>query len=117
MMAMAKHFRGEAKKVEAMGLSIAQAAFYDTLANNPLAQELMGNEVWMTMARELTAKLRSNLSIDWQYKDNERARPRTMVKALLERYKYPPDQEAEANDLVLTQAETLSETVIAGCLR
>jgi Mg2+ and Co2+ transporter CorA len=34
---------------------------------------------------------------------------RTMIKALLKRYKYPPDQEAAAIDLVLRQAETLSE--------
>jgi type I restriction enzyme, R subunit len=32
-----------------------------------------------------------------------------MIKALLKRYKYPPDQEAAAIDLVLRQAETLSE--------
>lgn len=34
------------------------------------------------------------------------------VKALLKRYKYPPDQEAAAIDLVLTQAETLSEDLM-----
>lgn len=32
-----------------------------------------------------------------------------MIKALLKRYKYPPDQEAAAIDLVLQQTEIISE--------
>ncbi|MFN9619412.1 MAG: type I restriction enzyme endonuclease domain-containing protein [Synechococcaceae cyanobacterium] len=50
-----------------------------------------------------------NLTIDWQYKENGRARLRTMIKALLKRYKYPPDQEASAVELVLRQTEVISE--------
>jgi hypothetical protein len=56
----------------------------------------MGDERLMTMAREIAARLRANLTIDWPYKDNMRARLRTVIKALLERYKYLPDQEARA---------------------
>ena len=51
----------------------------------------------------------NNLTIDWQYKENVRARLRLMIKSLLKRYKYPPDQEKSAIELVLVQAETLSE--------
>jgi len=109
LIAMARQFRAEAEKAEAMGLSVAEVAFYDALANNQSAQELMGDEVLMQMARELAEKLRGNLSIDWQYKENVRARLRTMIKALLKRYKYPPDQEAAAIDLVLQQTEMISE--------
>ncbi|MFM8604146.1 MAG: type I restriction enzyme endonuclease domain-containing protein, partial [Cyanobium sp.] len=81
----------------------------DSLANNLSAQQLMGDEVLMAMARELAQKLRTNISIDWQYKDNVRAKLRTMIKALLKRYKYPPDKEAEAVELVLRQTEVISE--------
>ncbi|HBH74571.1 MAG TPA: DEAD/DEAH box helicase, partial [Synechococcales bacterium UBA10510] len=109
LIAMAKQFRDEVEKVEAMGLSAAEVAFYDALANNRSAQELMGDQVLTQMARELAAKLRNNLSIDWQYKENVRARLRTMIKALLRRYKYPPDQEAVAIDLVLQQTEMIAE--------
>ena len=63
----------------------------------------------VAMARELAEKLRNNLTIDWQYKENVRARLRLMIKSLLKRYKYPPDQEKSAIELVLVQAETLSE--------
>jgi type I restriction enzyme R subunit len=109
LIAMARDFRQEAEKVEAMGLSDAEVAFYDALANNQSAQDLMGDEVLMAMARELATKLRGNLSIDWQYKANVRARLRTMIKALLKRYKYPPDLEATAIELVLQQTELIAE--------
>ena len=109
LIAMAKQFRDEAERVDAMGLSAAEAAFYDALANNQSAHDLMGDEVLMKMARELAEKLRGNLSIDWQYKENVRAKLRTMIKALLKRYKYPPDQEVAAIELVLQQTEMISE--------
>lgn len=109
LIVMAKQFRDEAGKVEAMGLSAAEAAFYDALANNQSAHDLMGDEMLIKMARELAEKLRGNLSIDWQYKENVRARLRIMIKALLKRYKYPPDQEVAAIELVLQQTEMISE--------
>ena len=58
LIAMAKQFRDEAERVDAMGLSVAEVAFYDSLANNQAAQDLMGDEVLMKMARELAEKLR-----------------------------------------------------------
>jgi type I restriction enzyme R subunit len=109
LIAMARQFRDDADKAAAMGLSEPEIAFYDALAHNQSAQELMGDDVLMSMARELAAKLRGNLSIDWQYKENVRARLRTMIKSLLKRYKYPPDQEAAAIELVLQQTEQISE--------
>ncbi|TGG86951.1 MAG: DUF3387 domain-containing protein, partial [Aphanocapsa feldmannii 288cV] len=112
LIAMAKQFREEADRIEALGLSTAEVAFYDALANNQSAQELMGDEVLSAMARELAEKLRNNLTVDWQYKENVRAKLRNLVRALLSRYKYPPDQQKDAVKLVLEQAETLSQEFI-----
>lgn len=109
MIAMAREFRLSAEKAKTLGLNAAEEAFYDSLANNLSAQDLMGDAVLMAMARELAEKLRGNLSIDWQYKENVRARLRTMIKALLKRYKYPPDKEVAAIELVLRQTEVISE--------
>ena len=41
-------------------------------------------------------------------RDNVRAKLRLMVKRILRKYKYPPDRQEEAVQLVLDQAETLS---------
>lgn len=109
LIAMAREFRLSAEKTKTLGLNPAEEAFYDSLANNLSAQELMGDEVLMAMARELAQKLRNNISIDWQHKENVRARLRTMIKALLKRYKYPPDKEVAAIELVLQQTEMISQ--------
>ena len=41
-------------------------------------------------------------------RDSVRAKLRLMVKRILRKYKYPPDQQEEAVQLVLQQAEQLS---------
>jgi len=42
-----------------------------------------------------------------------RAKLRLMVRRILRKYKYPPDHEARAVDLVLQQAEVLSEAWVS----
>ena len=65
------------------------------------------------MAKELTKELRENESIDWQYKESGRARMRSIVRRLLRRYKYPPEEMKEALDIVLKQCEHWSMRRIA----
>ncbi|WP_413440136.1 type I restriction endonuclease subunit R [Synechococcus sp. MIT S1220] len=109
---MAKKFREELERGVALGLTDAEVAFYDALADNPSAQELMKEDVLATMARELAEMLRRDATIDWQFKENVRAKLRLKIKTLLKRYKYPPDQQVTAIDLVLQQAETLGEELV-----
>lgn len=109
---MAKTFREELERGVALGLTDAEVAFYDALANNPSAQELMKEDVLATMARELAEMLRRDATIDWQFKENVRAKLRLKIKTLLKRYKYPPDQQASAVETVLQQAETLGEELV-----
>jgi type I restriction enzyme R subunit len=113
LIAMAKQFREDAEHAESLGLAPAEQAFYDALADNASAAELMGDDTLVAMAKDLADKLRSNLTVDWQHKENVRARLRLMIRTLLKRYKYPPDQQASATELVLVQAETLSEEWMA----
>ena len=47
--------------------------------------------------------------MDWSQRESVRAKLRLMVKRILRKYKYPPDQQEEAVQLVLEQAETLCE--------
>jgi type I restriction enzyme R subunit len=57
-----------------MGLSTGEIGFYAALANDQSAHDLLGDEVLITITRELSEKLRNNLSITWQNKENARAR-------------------------------------------
>ena len=63
----------------------------------------------MTIARELVAAVRKNLTIDWTVRENVRAHLRALVKRILRRYGYPPDKQEQATKTVLEQAALLSE--------
>ena len=106
---LALQFQEEARRTEALGLNQAEQSFYDALANNHSAKELMEDTLLVEIAKELADKLRSNMSVDWAMRESVRARLRLMVRAILRRYKYPPDQQTDATELVLLQAESLAE--------
>jgi type I restriction enzyme R subunit len=65
------------------------------------------DETLKKIAQELTRSLRENLTVDWS--GSVRAKLRQLVKRLLKKYKYPPDQTEETAELVLQQAQILSE--------
>ena len=73
----------------------------------------MGEEVLVQISREIAEKLRKNVTVDWSVRESVRARLRLLVKNLLRKYKYPPDQQEEATELVLSQAEVISEQLVA----
>ena len=110
---MAKKFREDLERGITLGLSSAERSFYDALAENPSAQKLMKEKVLAKMAKELAEIIRRDANIDWQYKENVRAKLRLKIKTLLKRYKYPPDEQITAVETVLQQAETLGEELVA----
>ena len=69
------------------------------------AQEVMGEEVLLEMSREVAKKLSENATVDWAVRESVRARLRIIIRNLLKRYKYPPDEQKGAVEIVLRQAE------------
>ncbi|EIY2609042.1 type I restriction endonuclease subunit R [Pseudomonas aeruginosa] len=106
---MAKKFAAASKRGDELGLNDDELAFYDALANNEASVRELGDEILAKIAHELTDSLRQNVTVDWSNRDSVRAKLRLMVKRILRKYKYPPDQQEEAAQLVLMQAETLCE--------
>ncbi len=106
---MAKKFREAARRGELLGLGDDEVKFYDALANNEAAVLELGDETLKKIAHELTDNLRANISVDWSQRESVRAKLRIMVKRILRKYKYPPDQAEDAVQLVLQQAEALGE--------
>ena len=94
---------------EALGLNDDEIRFYDALANNESAVRELNDETLKKIAHELTENLRKNLTVDWSKRESVRAALRLMVKRILRKYKYPPDKQEEAIELVLQQAEALGE--------
>ncbi len=109
---MAKKFRAAANRGEALGLSEDEVRFYDALADNESAVRELSDETLKKIAHELTENLRQNITVDWSARESVRAKLRLMVKRILRKYKYPPDQQEAAVELVLQQAEALGDSWI-----
>ncbi|UFS56840.1 type I restriction endonuclease subunit R [Comamonadaceae bacterium M7527] len=105
---LAKDIRAARARGEDSGLSDDEIAFYDALAENSSAVEIMGNDQLKLIAHELLESLKANVSVDWAHRENARARLRVLVKRILRKYGYPPDLQDTAVQMVLQQAEALS---------
>ena len=108
LIGLAKDIRTAHQRGEEEGLSQEEIAFYDALAQNENAVEVMGNDHLRVIAQELLNSLKSNASVDWQHREWARARMRVLVKRILRKHGYPPDLQDAAVQTVLQQAEVLS---------
>ena len=91
-----------------LNLSDEEIAFYDALAENESARQVMGEPTLRVIAHELVASIKGSVSVDWMHRETARARMRVLVKRLLRKYGYPPDLQDAAVQNVLQQAEVLS---------
>ena len=110
LIALAKDMRAANARGEKLGLTEDELAFYDALETNDSAVKVLGEPTLKTIARELVAIVRKNVTIDWTLRENVRAQLRVVVKRILRKYGYPPDKQEKATQTVLEQAELLSET-------
>jgi len=106
---MAKKFREASGRGEQLGLTDDEVKFYDALANNESAVRMLDDEILKKIAHELTENLRQNIKVDWAERESVRANLRLMVKRILRKYKYPPDQQDGAVELVLQQVQALGD--------
>lgn len=105
---LARDIRAARQRGEEQGLSDEEIAFYDALAENESAVQVMGDDKLRVIAHELLVSLRENVSVDWAHRESARARMRVLVKRILRKYGYPPDLQDAAVQTVLQQAEALS---------
>ena len=90
------------------GLTPEEVAFYDALAENGSATDLMGNAELRLIASELVTAVRDNSGMDWWHFDQRRKKVRTTIRRILRKYGYPPDLEDSAVRTVVLQAEALA---------
>ena len=105
---IAKDIRTARARGEEQGLSADEIAFYDALAENDSAVQIIGDDQLKVIAHELLKSLKGNVTVDWARRDSARARMRVLVKRILRCYGYPPDLQDAAVQTVLRQAEALS---------
>ena len=104
LIAMAKQFQADLAREAALGLNPDEVA----LANNESAERELSDEILKKIAIEITDKLRASTAVDWQVRESVCAKLRILVRRTLQKYKYPPDQAVEAIELIMQQAEVLS---------
>ena len=94
------------------GLTDEEIAFYDALTKPQAVKDVYENEELVAMTKELTDTLRSNKTIDWQKKESARAKMRKIIKRLLKKYNYPPENQEDALLTVMTQCELWTDNVM-----
>jgi len=109
LIALAKDVREATKRGEDLGLNNNELAFYDALAQNASAVQVMGIDQLKVIACELVQQVRGSVTTDWTVRESARAKIRVMVRRILRKYGYPPDLQSEATILVLEQAEALCQ--------
>ncbi len=106
---LARKMREEKNRGTQLNLSEEEVAFYDALADNESAVEVLGDQTLRVMAKELVQTVRKNVTIDWTLRDSVQAKLRVLVKRLLRKYGYPPDKQEKATLTVLDQAKLLGK--------
>ena len=110
---LAKEIRDSEARAEELKrefeLSDDEVAFYDALAMNQSAVEVLGDEALRGLAQKLVEQVEKDANPDWTIRENARAKLRTIVKRLLNKYGYPPDKQQMATEKILEQAESFAE--------
>lgn len=109
---LAKEISEAEKRGESSGLTPDELAFYDALADNESAKEIMGEDILKQIARDLTVSIKNNISVDWAIRDSVQAKMKMTIKRLLKKYGYPPDKTAKAVDIVLEQTKLMCQNEV-----
>lgn len=113
LIGLAQAIREAVQKGEESGLNEDEVAFYDALADNESAREVLQDDTLKLIARELAERIKSKASLDWTQRETVRADMRRTVRRLLTKYGYPPDAQESATQLVIRQAELMAEGMVA----
>ena len=95
-----------------LGLDEDEQAFYSAIIKPEGIKDFYENEELIQLTHELTEKLRKNQTIDWQKKKQARAKMKVDIKKLLKKYKYPPDEQKEAINIIITQCENWADNLV-----
>jgi type I restriction enzyme, R subunit len=109
MIAIAKEMKEASDRGVQLGLDDDELAFYDALETNDSAVAVLGDQILRDIALELHRSIRSSITVDWTVRENIRAGMRVKVRRILRKFGYPPDKQKRATEIIIDQAETLSE--------
>ena len=111
LLKIAKEIAANKSESDNLGLTEEELAFYDALTKPAAIKDFYENDQLVQITKELTEALRVNKTIDFQKRDDARAKMKMIVKRLLKKYKYPPEGMEDAVQTVMTQCELWADTM------
>lgn len=111
LLKIAKEIADNKSESDNLGLTEEELAFYDALTKPAAIKDFYENDQLVQITKELTEALRVNKTIDFQKRDDARAKMKMIVKRLLKKYKYPPEGMEDAVQTVMTQCELWADTM------
>nr|WP_257722286.1 DUF3387 domain-containing protein [Helicobacter himalayensis] len=112
LIALSKELISSDKQREDMGLKEYEYAFYEVIAKNESAKEVMSKNELKELAIAIFETLKRNVTLDWQHKESVRAKLKVAVKRVLNKYGYPPDMQKLATNRILAQAELVASNLV-----
>jgi len=104
---IAREMKLEDNKADELGLTPEEHAFYSILSQNSSTAFLEDNKM-KELIHLIVEIIRKNATVDWNKRDDVKAKLRLMVKKVLMKYGYPPDVARIEADRVLEQSELLA---------
>ncbi|MDU5081604.1 MAG: type I restriction endonuclease subunit R [Bacillota bacterium] len=108
---MAHEIKKANEEEKELGLSEDEIAFYYALTADDAVRKSMDDEILKKIAQELTQAIRNNITIDWSIRRSAQAGMRRIIKRLLAKYDYPPEEAKNALKVVMRQAEKMCGNV------
>lgn len=107
LLRMAKEMKKATEEEKDLGMNEDEIAFYYALTADDAVKQFMEDEVLKKIAHELTIAIKRNVTIDWSVRKSAQAGMRKIIKRLLKKYDYPPEQAKNALKTVMRQAELM----------
>jgi type I restriction enzyme R subunit len=111
LMNLARDIQKAKAEGDELGLTEEEMAFYDALTKPQAIFDFYSNEELVAITKELTEALRKNKTIDWQKRQSARAAMKMLVKRLLKKHKYPPEDLEDAMQTVISQCELWADNI------
>jgi len=105
---IAKELKLEDNKASDLGLTSAEYAFYSVLSQNQSTKFLEDHKM-KELIHHIVEIVRKNATVDWDKREDVKAKLRLLVKKVLIKYGYPPDLARMEADRVLAQSTLLAE--------
>jgi type I restriction enzyme, R subunit len=105
---IAREMKLEDSRAYEIWLTPEEYAFYTVLSEND-STSFLEDQKMKELIHTIVDIIRKNATVDWEKREDVRAKLRLTVKKILMRYGYPPDLAKIEADRVLEQSELLAE--------